>query len=559
MAGAEEPEEAVSAEVILSQNSWEVGGPNDPTVAFKDLNECLHEVKEELSPWGWRAYHTEFNERQTAERRLRALASMPGSGSEPCDGVIKGTPLWQERLDHLLLVEHLKKKIMVAHSKFNDASELFLKSHGWLVQDYNLADLFVKFITTVPESAHDRVDYLQAQLEQSRRDVLNKTHEMEDFVETLRRQREEFVKRTLVHLALRNKKVTKDDILVSWKYTAQREKLLALRSRNETLQARVLSVEMEASESTEFLWESQRRWTEEKAGLIKERDEYKKKWTKMVKAHEQALADLKRTEGTAEGMKNTIMTLSQEKAELESMNEVLEEEKRVMAKQLAELRDELAKIRQEVRRITAQLKETEAVLVDLRLEVDRLDSDRLSLEARLDDAAVIEVTLREEVVRWKAEHAASENRSKTLRVDLADTQQTVRDLEALRDELLESIDDLKAEVQRIIGECKLEVARMKGKCKQEIEDFRQGELVRVKAEFQAKTDIIIRRNDMLEKEVKVGDALGPHLSVLAPLNNDSSKICPLCRKIVVYEGGLPGGPRGDPAYNQGEAAYPPRR
>merc|ERR1719329_388276 len=113
--------EAVDNEVVtgdaLLANAWEAGGPNDPTVAFKALNSQLHDVKEELSPWGWRAYHTEFVDRQQAERRLRALAAMPGSGSEPSDGIIQGTPLWQERLDHLLLVEHLKKKIMIAHSK----------------------------------------------------------------------------------------------------------------------------------------------------------------------------------------------------------------------------------------------------------------------------------------------------------------------------------------------------------------------------------------------------------------------------------------------------------
>jgi DNA repair exonuclease SbcCD ATPase subunit len=356
-------EDGETNEILLS--AWDAGGPNDPTVAFKGLNEQLHAVKEELSPWGWRAYHTEFKDRQMAERRLRAMAAMPGSGSEPKDGVIKGTPLWQERLDHLLLVEHLKKKIMLAHTRFSDASELFLKSHGWLVQDYHLADLFVKFITSVPESAHDRVDYLQAQLEQTRKEVINVRHEFEDYVAILQRNRVDFVKRTLEHQKVKNARALKDDVMIRWSYGTQICQLTKLRRRNESLQDRCMSLELGNAEMTEFIKESQRRWTEDKTQLTKERDDYYKKWQKMVKAHEQAMADLKRSEGTAEGQRMMILTLSQEKAALEVQVEELEEQVRVMAKQLAELRDELAKIRQEVRRLTQQLKETEAVLVTL--------------------------------------------------------------------------------------------------------------------------------------------------------------------------------------------------
>merc|ERR1719386_203388 len=101
---------------------WEEGGPNDPNVTFKGLSSTLVIVKEELSPWGWRAYTTEFYERKEADRKLRALNALPDSGAEPEDGVIEGTPLWQERLDKMLLVEHLKKKLMKGHGHFGDAS-----------------------------------------------------------------------------------------------------------------------------------------------------------------------------------------------------------------------------------------------------------------------------------------------------------------------------------------------------------------------------------------------------------------------------------------------------
>lgn len=532
-------EEADAGESPVFQ-AWEAGGPNDPTVAFKAMNECLHEVKEELSPWGWRAYHTEFKDRQVADRRLRALANMPGSGSEPKDGMIQGTPLWQERLDHLLLVEHLKKKILEAHSKFNDASELFLRCHSWLVSDFHLADLFVKFITTVPESAHDRVDYLQAMIGQSRKEAINIKHEFEDFKVGLGQKREDFVKRTMEHQANQIKRAMKDAVMISWSYGVKHIAMQNLRSRNDSLQARCFDLEVHYAEQTEFLMESQRRWTDDKATLVKERDEFKRKWQKMVKAHEQALADLKRTEGTAEGQKQMIMVLSSEKAQLEQQNEELEEEKRVMAKQLAELRDELAKIRQEVTRLTGQLKETEAVLVDTRLESERMDNEKRELELRMDDAAVLEATLREEVLKWKSEYEASEERGRILRHQLADERQKVADLEAYRDQLLQQVDDLKEEVKRTIRECKEEIKRIKTKAKQEIEDFKKGELERVKDEFRKKTDVIVRRNDLLEKEISVGDALGPHLATLAPLVVDDSRMCPVCKRAIVYEGALRG-------------------
>lgn len=534
-------EEPASGESHLA-NAWERGGPNDPTVAFQALNEQLHEVKEELSPWGWRAYAVEFSDRQVAEKRLRAMAAMPGSGSEPSDGVIQGTPIWQERLDHLLLVEHLKKKIMIAHEKFNEASELFLQSHGWLVQNYHLSDLFVKFITTIPESAHDRVDYLQAQLEQTRREVINITQEFEDFKVTLERQRAEYVKKTLENQMKKNRRLLLDDITLSWTYRAQREQLLNLRSRNETLETRCLTMEMESAEQTEFLSESQRRWTDEKKALIKERDDFRKKYERMVKAHEQAMADLKRLEGTADGQKGMIMVLTQEKAMLQGQVEELEEQARIMQKQLADLRDELAQVREETRRLLTSLKETEAVMVDCRLEVERLDGENKALEARLDDVAVIEATLREEVIKWKTEHAASEERGRILRGELADERQKTADLEAYRDELLANIEHLNAELVRTVQECKDEIERMRQKFKRMMDEFRNDELVKVKDEFQKKTDVIINRNELLEKEISVGDTLGPHLATLNPVPADESRVCPLCRKVIVFEGTVRGYP-----------------
>eukprot|EP00435_Cladocopium_sp_Y103_P039324 s278_g10.t1 len=138
------------------------GGPNDPRTTFNDLRKWLTAVKEELSPWGWQAYDAEFRERMQAEKKLYAMNGLPNSGAEPKDGVIQGTPLWQERLDQMLLVEHLKRKVMVAHTAFTEATDLLLKSHAWLVKDSLLADKFAECISRVPPSQHDRIDILQA-------------------------------------------------------------------------------------------------------------------------------------------------------------------------------------------------------------------------------------------------------------------------------------------------------------------------------------------------------------------------------------------------------------
>merc|ERR1712072_443228 len=146
--------------------------------------------------------------------------------------------------------------------------------------------------------------------------------------------------------------------------------------------------------------------------------------------------------------------------------------------------------------------------------------------------------MREEIERWKAEHAASEERGRILRGQLAGEEQRVRELESLRDELYGKIEEMKEEVRRTIQECKDEIHRVKMKAKQEIEDFKTRELVKVKEDFQKKTDAIVRRNELLEKEVAMGDALGPHLATLNPLVVDDSKLCPSCRRVIVFEGAV---------------------
>lgn len=510
---------------------YEEGGPNDPKVAFRKLRTLLYDVKEELSAWSWRAYCAEFSDRQTAERRLRALHAMPGSGSEEKDGVVKGTPLWQERLDHMLLVEHLKKKIMNAHSKFNDASELFLNSHAWLVKDYHLADTFIKFITTVPESVHDRVDYLQAQLEKCRHDLVNLRHQWEDYIVMLDRQHSEYLRRIMDHQTMRNRLKLLDDVFLSWSYRAQRDQLLDSRRLQGCLEVRVTTLELQHVEQLENFEESERLWRHERAVLVKERDDFKKKWQRMVQAHQQALEDLKRTEGTAEGQRAQILVLSQEKSLLTDKVEELEDHKKRMTKQLADLRDELARLREEGRRQVAQLKETEAVLVDTRLEVERLEGEKQGLEVRLDEAAITEASLREEIGRCLAENDAQAQLVAQARQDFLREQQARLDVEAVRDTFWARIQSLEAELVETVANCERRIEAVAEKAARDLEDFKEKELARVKEEYEKKTDAILIRNDILEREVAIADA-----ETLNPLPVDKSRLCPACGKAFVFEG-----------------------
>lgn len=518
--------------------SYERGGPNDPTVAFEGLRAQLALAKEELSPWGWRAYCQEFRQRQEAERRLRALSALPDSGSEPKDGIVKGTPMWVERLDHLLLVEHLKTKIMVAHNRFNDCSEFFLKCYTWLVKDYLLADLFITFITTVPESVHDRVDYLQSQLEESRKEAINIRHEFEDYIVDLRRKREDYVQKTMANFRVRNKRMLYDDIVISWSFRAQREQVLALRDTRNTLEARVFTLESDFASKTEELEESRRMWTGHKLALEQDRDMYKKKWQQMVKAHQQAIEDLKRTEGTAEGQKQMILVLSQEKSMLEHRVEELEDDKRRMTKMIADLREELAKMREECRRLVEQAKDTEQVLLYTRMEVGNLEERQESLEVKLDELGLMEATHREAIHFWQQEAARWKQTSAEVRQELADEQQARANVEAVRDGLLDKVAGLEAKLVQVVEDCRRDVQRVNDKAAEDLRIFKETELKRVEEEFNRKTEAIMRRNDILEREVAVGDTVGPHLQTLRPLGVDESILCSMCKRAVVFEGAI---------------------
>jgi len=283
-----------------------------------------------------------------------------------------------------------------------------------------------------------------------------------------------------------------------------------------------------------------RQWSEEKAALEQDRDKFKKLYNKMVKAHEQALLDLQSTQGTAEGQAKMIQVLSVEKTRLTEKVEVLEDDKRRMTRQLAELRDEVAKQRQEIRRLGLQSKGTERALAYSRKEAERLEDELQALAMRLSTATRIESQLRVDLATAVAETAAARISIEDAKRDFPAERRLRQTVELERDRIMSTLCEAEAELVRTVEECKQTVEAVKTKAAQDLEDFRTGELTRVKEEFQKKTDTIVRRNEVLEREVHVGDTLGPHLATLNPLVLDESTICAVCRKVIVYEGTIKG-------------------
>eukprot|EP00419_Tripos_fusus_P060761 CAMPEP_0172911684 /NCGR_PEP_ID=MMETSP1075-20121228/187016_1 /TAXON_ID=2916 /ORGANISM="Ceratium fusus, Strain PA161109" /LENGTH=222 /DNA_ID=CAMNT_0013770051 /DNA_START=80 /DNA_END=748 /DNA_ORIENTATION=+ len=220
------------------------------------------------------------------------------------------------------------------------------------------------------------------------------------------------------------------------------------------------------------------------------------------------------------------------------MVEDLEDDKKRLSKQLADARDELAKMREMLRGFRQSMRETELVLWKTRKEVERLEAIPPVLERRLDDAAVVEAQLRDDLLVMQAAVAAARSKLPPLVQKLADKHEISLMLVSERDELLAKMRAFEEQLVRVIRAWKQEVTAMREKAERDLEEFKTVELARVQEEFRRKTDAIIRRNDILEREVAVADTLGPHLSTLNPVGVDESRMCASCRKVFVFEGGV---------------------
>lgn len=542
---------------------WEKGGPNDPTVAFYGLNSALFLCKDHLTPWAWRAYADDFRSRQKAEKKLTALNNLPGSGAEPKDGIIQGTPLWQERLDTMLLIEHLKEKVMAAHTEFSEAITWLLKCHAWLVKDSLLADEFVDCITHIPPSKHDMIDALQRALAASRKECDDLRAEFDDFKVDLATKREIYLQKTVDNQVNTIRRKYFDDTVVGWSFETQRAQTARHREARRVLEARVLDLETAFVARTEELLETTRQFEEEKRLLEEDRDMWKKKYNKMLKAHEQAMEDLKEAGDSVEKQAQMIQVLSIEKSRLTDEVEQLKEDKRRMAKQLDELRQELSAIKKEFRILGQQMRDLESVLYAERDESFRLGFVREELEMRLNHSGRLEATLRTQLMASRKEAKAKSRQNEEYREQLSAAGRTRTSLETERDMVLQTVRDLELELKETVLDWRKKFKDAKEKAKADLEHFKTSELGRVLDDFKRRTDALQRRNAHLEREVAMGDALGAHLAVLNPLSVDDSVVCQSCRKAMVFEGSVkafepPSRPNKGGAGGGDAGGYPPQ-
>lgn len=564
--------------MVSRLNAYDEGGPGDPRTAFNGLRTWLTNVKEELSPWGWQAYDAEFRERMKAEKKLLAMNSLPESGAEPQDGVIQGTPLWQERLDQMLLVEHLKRKIMVAHTAFTEATDLLLRAHAWLVKDALLADKFTECVSRVPPSQHDRIDLLQLALKQSREETRLAREEFNEYKVRQAMKRQEYLQRIIEHQARQIKRKYKDDILVVWRWGAERGRAQDLESANYSLVQRVSVLESSMCSTQEDFEEASRQWDEQRTALEADRDEYKRLYEKFLRAHEQAMAELEESQGTAEDQAKRLQVLMVEKHRLAGEVEELTEDKKRMAKQLADLRDEVAKLKAELRRLGAQLREAEQALLvartdarQLRLDVkglediqdpDGVGEARPSQRRLLKECAHREALLLDRLRACEAEAAGQRRRLLELEgpdrlaeepegailapaseIGLLPAERRKRaHLERERDYVLSFLRDTEREMFRVKEEAFNTLWESKRKAGQEFYDFKTKELAKIRADFQRQMDLLIRENDILKREVAIADEIGPHLPTLNPLVSvdDPAKMCSMCKRAIVFEGAFKG-------------------
>lgn len=520
----------------LGLHSWEKGGPNDPTVVFQNLRDTLYLVKEELSPWSWRAYAADFFEKREQERKLRALNKLPGSGLEPSDGVVERTPMWQERLDKMLLVEHLKRRLMTAHHYFCDAAELMLQSHHWLVKNGLLADTFVTYITKVPTAMSDRMDLVQDALRETRNSLKQSRQEFEDYKMMLAKQRNVYLDKTLANQEVRLKFRRCEDVVLAWSYGTMRQQVLKLKENRAIMETRVDDLEAELASTMEDFDDSRRAWAVEKAELTKDRDKFMKLYKKMVAAHEQAMADLKRVEGTAEGQAAELRILAVAKATLEQQVAELEDDKRRMEKMLAAARNEVNMLKVEIRRLGGCMHGTETLLDAARAEVNQLEGIRNALEASLDEAVTKQTRLRDDLVVAQVEVDACRQRQEDVEEELT-VERKLRDgAESERDYLLDLARGIEAELVSTVKQSRAEVIATREKFERDLHEFKTRELDKIKKDFLSKTDRIIARNQILERECALGDSIAPSLSVLKPLVKGDQKLCNFCRKIVIFDG-----------------------
>lgn len=507
----------------------------DPEAVFKQLRETLGECKDDLTPYGWRVYFAEFHERVAAEKRLKTLAARAEADDDEIGGLIEGTPLFQEKFDAMLHAEHLKSKILEAHSKFGEAADLMMKCHSLLAMDFLLSDKFCQAITYVPDSKHDQVELVYRQVEQKKKELKELQDDFDTFRADTQRGRD-FALRKAAEVS-KNKAIRLLQIIIfaEWNWQGQREQVLRLQGEKVELVAHSERLQENLTAKCAELAEKTALWAEEKSQLEAELAKYKRLHEKQLAAAKQAMEEAGRRKQEGQDKDSQILQLINEKTALISTVETLEEELVEKRRTIAKLDDNLAEERLRFARLEERLRETEADLAASRERVEhmlRVEAELREQIARgLEREAQLQLNL--EISRNGADE--SERRCAALRLELAEEQQARLRVE----EHLASVRSDLRRSEELLVETKLENARrvkeIEAKWKKDFEEQER----RLKADFEAQTIAIRERNVMLEREVALGEGVLPHLSVLRPLGVDMSQVCVSCKKVLVYEGEIP--------------------
>lgn len=505
---------------------------------FDELRGKLGEVKNELSPYGWIEYNANYGEQQAAAKKMKN--EMTYSDNRP--DAQEGTPLWQERFDQIMLTEHLKKKMMQAQKAFSEASGLMMKSHHFLSKNTYLADSFAHAITHIPESTHDQVELLQVNLTKTK-DELKETKETFYLFQRSQQQKwNNMLDKLSARFTARYADQDLADAFEGFGYGCQREAALALREECANLKARVAELEENLAQTTKEFKDSKKQWAKEKEELETDRDRYKAMHEKQMKAAEQALKDLKRSNASNEDKDKQLQRLTTERLNLAAKVEDLEYQIKMLNKkleeteaELSETKAELEKTGEELRRNTIRMNVSLGEQARLTAAVDALETALINGRAELAEVRQASADRENELLQEIEDIKEEEERQKeALRAELAqeiklkeDTQEALASSEAERK-------DLMAELEWTKEDCERQIRENNEKWKKELEDT----VAKMNRDFERETAKLRKRNAILEHETGKADSLLPHLSTLNPLPqpDKGSTRCLHCKRYVTFQG-----------------------
>lgn len=524
-----------AAETIKARNTFDL------------LRGQLGVVKNELSPFGWIQYNANYQEQQAAQKKMKNEMTY---SNDPPDAQ-EGTPLWQERFDQIMLCENLKKKLMETNKAFGEASSLVMKSHHFLAKNTHLADSFAHAITHIPESTHDQVEVLQVNLTNTKKELQETKENFYLFQKATKKKWQTMLDNIEAREERRHAEQNLSDAFSGFGYGCQHEAALALREECLNLKEVLQTFKERLANTLKEFADAREQWAEEKDELTKDRDRYKAMHEKQMRAAEQALKDLKKSQESGEDKDKQLMKLTQERLNLAAKVEDLEY-------QIKQLTTKLEETEEKLRQTTALLDQTTEELRKTTIEKNLKRAEEARLGAAIEALEVALVDGRAELARVRAAAAAREEelleemrianeeadkRETALKEELASE---IKQKEAFMEALHSSEEERKelvAELEWTKEDCERRIKETEERCAKELKDTVDA----LNKKWTEETAGIKKRCAILEHEVGKADSLLPHLSTLNPLPqpfsaqsgkyepDKGSTRCLHCRKYMTFQ------------------------